>query len=67
MISMRMWQRDTNLLSRAQRCQSDIYRDKEMSKEQKSNKETKKKPAMTAKEKKAAKKAKKNDKGRMGE
>jgi len=31
-----------------------------MSKEQKSNKEIKKKPALTAKEKKAAKKAKKN-------
>jgi hypothetical protein len=38
-----------------------------MSREQKSNKETKKKPALTAKEKKAAKKLKKNDKGRMGE
>jgi len=38
-----------------------------MSKEQKSNKEKKKVPAMTAKEKKAAKKAKKNEKGRMGQ
>jgi hypothetical protein len=38
-----------------------------MSREQKSNKETKKLPGMTAKEKKAAKKAKKNDRGRMGE
>ncbi len=38
-----------------------------MSKEQKSNKETKKQPLMTAKEKKAAKKAKKDDRGRMGE
>ena len=38
-----------------------------MSKGQKSNKETRKVPAMTAKEKKAAKKAKKNEKGRMGE
>jgi putative transposase len=38
-----------------------------VSKEQKSNKETKKVPAMTAKEKKAAKKAKKNERGRIGE
>ena len=38
-----------------------------MSKGQKSNKETKKVPAMTPKEKKAAKKAKKNEKGRIGE
>ena len=38
-----------------------------MSKEQKSNKETKKVPATTAKEKKAAKKAKKNERGRIGE
>jgi hypothetical protein len=38
-----------------------------MSKEQKSNRETKKEPAMTPKEKKAAKKAKKNERGRMGE
>ena len=38
-----------------------------MGKEQKSNKEAKKKPAMTPKEKKAAKKAKKNEKSRMGE
>ena len=37
-----------------------------MSKEQKSNKEARKKPAMTAKEKKAAKKAKENERGRMG-
>ena len=37
-----------------------------MSREQKSNKETRKEPAMTAKEKKAAKKAKKNEKSRMG-
>lgn len=37
-----------------------------MGKEQRSNKETKKEPAMTAKEKKAAKKAKKNEKVRMG-
>ena len=35
-----------------------------MSKEQKSNKEGKKKPAMTPKEKKAAKKSKKESKGR---
>ena len=42
-------------------------RGKTMSKEQKSNKETKKQPAMTAKEKKAAKKAKKNEKSRIGE
>ena len=34
-----------------------------MSKEQKSNKESKKKPAMTLKEKKAAKKSKKKAKG----
>jgi hypothetical protein len=34
-----------------------------MSKEQKSNKEDKKKPALTAKEKKAAKKTKKETKG----
>ena len=40
---------------------------KAMGKEQKSNKETKKQPAMTAKEKKAAKKAKKNEKARIGE
>jgi hypothetical protein len=40
---------------------------KAMSKERKSNKETKKEPAMTAKEKKAAKKAKKNERGRIGE
>ena len=38
-----------------------------MSKEQKSNKETKKQPAMTVKEKEAAKKAKKNERGRIGE
>jgi hypothetical protein len=38
-----------------------------MSREQKSNKETKKLPGMTPKEKKAAKKAKKNEKHRMGE
>ncbi len=37
-----------------------------MSKERKSNKETKKAPAMTAKEKRAAKKEKKNQRGRMG-
>jgi hypothetical protein len=37
-----------------------------MSKERKSNKETKKVPVMTAKEKKAAKKAKKNERGRIG-
>ena len=37
-----------------------------MGREQKSNRETKKVPAMTAKEKKAAKKAKKNEKKRMG-
>ncbi len=36
-----------------------------MSKEHKSNKETRKVPVMTAKEKKAAKKAKKNEKGRF--
>ena len=58
--------------------QSCIYRGKDdvlcpnqgkkaMGKEQKSNKETKKAPAMTAKEKKAAKKAKKNERGRIGE
>ena len=40
--------------------------DTTMSKEQKSNKEGKKKPAMTAKEKKAAKKSKKESKGLMG-
>ena len=34
-----------------------------MSKEQKSNKETKKKPALTPKEKKAAKKSRKESKG----
>jgi len=39
--------------------------EKVMSKEHKSNKETKKVPVMTAKEKKAAKKAKKNEKGRL--
>ena len=44
-----------------------IKRGKAMSREQKSNKETKKQPGMTAKEKKAAKKAKKNEKSRMGE
>jgi hypothetical protein len=38
-----------------------------VSKEQRSKKETKKKPAMTAKEKRAAKKAKKNEKDRLGE
>jgi hypothetical protein len=38
-----------------------------MSRERKSNKETKKVPGMTAKEKKAAKKAKKNERARMGE
>jgi hypothetical protein len=38
-----------------------------MSKERKSNKETKKKPGMTPKEKKAAKKAKKNETSRIGE
>jgi hypothetical protein len=38
---------------------------KTMSKEQKSNKEAKKKPAMTAKEKKAAKKSKKKSKGQF--
>jgi len=38
-----------------------------MSKERKSNRETKKMPGMTAKEKKAAKKAKKNDRDRIGE
>jgi hypothetical protein len=38
-----------------------------MSKQQKSNKETRKVPVMTAKEKKAAKKAKKNERGRIGE
>ena len=37
-----------------------------MSKEQKSNKESKKKPALTAKEKKAAKKDKKANKGHKG-
>jgi hypothetical protein len=37
-----------------------------MSKEQKSNKEAKKQPAMTPKEKKAAKKAKKESKGFLG-
>jgi hypothetical protein len=43
-----------------------ICKDKVMSREQKSNKETKKVPALTAKEKKAAKKAKKNERGRLG-
>ena len=38
-----------------------------MSRERKSNKETKKKPGMTPKEKKAAKKAKKDERGRIGE
>lgn len=38
-----------------------------MGKEQKSNKEAKKVPALSAKEKKAAKKAKKNERGRLGE
>jgi hypothetical protein len=38
-----------------------------MSREQKSNKETKKPAGMTPKEKKAAKKAKKNERGRIGE
>jgi hypothetical protein len=38
-----------------------------MSREQKSNKETRKLPAKTAKEKKAAKQAKKNERGRIGE
>jgi hypothetical protein len=38
-----------------------------MTKERKSNKESKKQPLLTPKEKKAAKKAKKNDRGRMGE
>ena len=37
-----------------------------MSKERKSNKESKKKPTMTAKERKAAKKAKKESKGLLG-
>jgi len=40
-----------------------ISGDKTMSREQKSNKENKKKPAMTPKEKKAAKKARKDSKG----
>jgi hypothetical protein len=38
-----------------------------VSKEQRSKKETKKKPAMTPKEKKAAKKAKKDEKNRIGQ
>ena len=38
-----------------------------MSKEQKSNKETKKKPALTPKEKKAAKKSRKASKGNFGQ
>jgi hypothetical protein len=38
------------------------YREKTMSKEQKSNKEDKKKPALSPKEKKAAKKSKKDSK-----
>jgi hypothetical protein len=38
-----------------------------MSKEQKSNKETKKKPALTPKEKKAAKKSKKESKNVFGQ
>jgi hypothetical protein len=38
-----------------------------MTKERKSNKESKKQPLLTPKEKKAAKKAKKSDRGRMGE
>jgi len=38
-----------------------------VSKERKSNKETRKIPGMTAKEKKTAKKAKKNERGRIGE
>jgi len=42
-------------------------RNKIVSKEQRSKKEAKKKPAMTPKEKKAAKKAKKNERGRIGE
>ena len=37
-----------------------------MSKEKKSNKETKKQPAMTPKEKKAAKKSKKESSGLLG-
>ena len=37
-----------------------------MSKEKKSNKESKKKPAMTAKEKKAAKRSKKDTKSVLG-
>ncbi len=37
-----------------------------MSKEKKSNKESKKKPAMTAKEKKAAKRSKKDSKSILG-
>lgn len=37
-----------------------------MSREQKGNKETKKKPNMTTKEKKAAKHAKKNEKNVLG-
>jgi len=37
-----------------------------MGKEQKSNKETRKQPALTPKEKKAAKKAKKDEKQRLG-
>jgi hypothetical protein len=36
-----------------------------MSKEQRSNKEAKKKPALSPKEKKAAKKAKKEDRSRL--
>jgi hypothetical protein len=49
------------------KCDIDLQAGAEvMSKEQKSNKEARKKPAMTAKEKKAAKKAKKNERGRMG-
>lgn len=37
-----------------------------MSREQKGNKETKKKPSMTTKEKKAAKNARKNEKNVLG-
>ena len=39
---------------------------KDMSKERRNIKETRKQPAMTAKEKKAAKKAKKNERARIG-
>jgi hypothetical protein len=47
-------------------CPPELFWSGAMSKEQKSNKEAKKKPAMTPKEKKAAKKSRKESRDSMG-